>query len=900
MESKAMEKSFDFKANEDRIYKKWEDSGFFNPDNLDLPESAPPYAIALPPPNITDKLHLGHSSMLAIEDLMIRYHRMKGFRTLWIPGTDHAAIATQNVVEKRLFQEEKKTRHDLGREKFLEKVWEFVKETQSMILYQTRKMGASLDWSREAFTLDEQRRQAVTGMFVAMYSAGVIYRGERIVNWCPRCSSTLADDEIEYKEQKSPFYTFRYSKDFPIAISTTRPETKLADTAVAVNPKDERYKEFVGKTFEVDFLGVPLKLKVIADRQVDMEFGTGALGVTPAHSYVDWQLALQHSLEIVKVIDEDGRIREGFAQFSGMKAKAAREAIVGQLRERGLMQSEYDIENNLSVCYRCDTAIEPLPSRQWFISVDKKLERLGGKSLKEKAMEAAESGAIEFIPSRFKKRYLDWIENLFDWCISRQIWFGHRIPAWYRYNSKLTDGEYFKNAESTERNKDDEGIETYVGIEPPAGEGWVQDEDSLDTWFSSGMWTFSTLGWPDNFSGGEKSGDLKRFHPTQMLETGYEIITLWVSRMVIMSFFALNEIPFEKVYLHGLILDKKGKKMSKSKGNGIDPLDVIEKFGTDAVRLSLLSGSTPGNDIRMYEEKIEGSRNMVNKLWNIARYILSLEADASEKELFNAENRRHLTPSDEWIVGKMENLIKDVTADLDSYNFSQAGERLREFSWNDLADWYVEASKFAGGKLSANLAQEMLKDLLKLWHPFIPFITEAVWEMMTGQILMVAAWPDSGRYRKLLGAASGKAEGFETVKELISAVRNARAENGIEPSRRIKALVITAQTGLINENAGLIKSLRTSIGELEVVAAADKPENAVYLALPGIEVCLMVQIDKAKEAKRLSKEIDGAKKLLTAVQNKLANAEFIEKAPQNVVDKEREKQNFQYSHLNNF
>ncbi|MCK5081055.1 MAG: valine--tRNA ligase, partial [Candidatus Moranbacteria bacterium] len=590
-------KTYSPKKNEEKIYKYWGDSGKFNPDNLDLPKNAKPYTIILPPPNITDKLHLGHSSMLAIEDLLIRYHRMNGYRTLWLPGTDHAAIATQNVVEKKLLKEKKQTRHDIGREKFMEEAWKFMKTTQSTILNQARRMGASLDWSRLAFTLDDQRKTAVEKMFIDMHEAGAIYRGKRIVNWCPHCQSTLADDEVEYKAEKSILYTFKYDKNFPITISTTRPETKLGDTAIAVNPKDSRYKDLIGKTFKANFCGIDLEIKIIADHEVDMNFGTGALGVTPAHAIIDWQIAQRNDLKTIQVINEQGKIKNGFKKFSGKSALETRKEIVKKLVRSDLIIKEEEIENNISICYRCNTIIEHLPSEQWFISVDKKLEKLGGKSLKEKALEVSRTKEIEFIPARFTKRYQDWMENLHDWCISRQIWLGHQIPAWY---------------------KDDE---IKVQVKTP-GSGWVRDLDTLDTWFSSGMWTFSTLGWPNNFKDNEKSGDLTKFHPTQVLNTGYEILTLWVSRMIMMSLFAVNEIPFEKVYLHGMILDQHGKKMSKSKGNGIDPIEMIEKYGTDAVRLSLLIGSTAGNDMKMSERKIEGYRNLINKIWNIARFVL--------------------------------------------------------------------------------------------------------------------------------------------------------------------------------------------------------------------------------------------------------------------------------------
>lgn len=854
--SKELPKIYEPKEYEDKIYESWEKSGYFNPDNLDLPDDAPTYTIVLPPPNITDKLHLGHSSMLAIEDLLIRFHRMRGYRTLWIPGTDHAAIATQNVVEKKLLKEEGLSRHDFGREKFLEKVWEFLGITQNTILHQTRKMGASLDWSRQAFTLDEQREKAVKKMFVDMYKAGIIVRGERIVNWCPRCKSTLADDEIEYKEQKAKLYTFKYSKDFPFTIATTRPETKLGDTAVAVNPKDKRYKDFIGKTYEVDFVGIPLKLKIIADRQVEQDFGTGALGVTPAHSMVDWQMAEANKLEIIKVINEDGKIHDGFKEYSGKTVYEAREMVSEKLREQGLSEKEEEIDNNLSLCYRCDTPIEPLPSKQWFVSVNKKLEHLGNKSLREKAMEVAEAEQVKFIPERFKKRYLDWMENLHDWCISRQIWFGHRIPVWYK------------------------GEETYVGKSAPAGDGWEQDPDTLDTWFSSGMWTFSTLGWPDNYKDGKKIGDLARFHPTQVLETGYEIITLWVSRMIIMSLFALGEIPFENVYLHGMVLDKNGKKMSKSKGNGIDPIDVIDKYGTDAVRISLLVGSTPGNDMRLSEEKIAGFRNLINKIWNISRYIIS----NYELQIKNDINKKDLTEADKWILEKIDSLIKETTKNITEYNFSQAGEQLRDFTWNDLADWYLEVSKFEKNESKSEVIGYVLTNLLKLWHPFIPFVTEAIRkEIDDKKLLMIETWPEVKGENKLNND-------FELIKNIVAAIRNARAENKVEPAKKVKAVIYAGdKKEFVEGQAILIKSLRTGIEDLEIKASGEKQEDSIFTTVSGVEIYLIGAVDKEKEKARLKKEITKLEEACVNIVSKLTNNEFADRAPEAVVKKEKER-----------
>ncbi|PKL72757.1 valine--tRNA ligase [Candidatus Kuenenbacteria bacterium HGW-Kuenenbacteria-1] len=877
-----MNKTYEPQNYEDKIYQKWENSGYFNPDKCVkdgiADKNAPTYTIILPPPNITAKLHLGHSAMLAIEDLMIRYHRMKGDQTLWLPGTDHAAIATQNAVEKKIFKEQGLTRHDLGREKLLEEIWIFLKETQSTILKQMRKMGASLDWSREAFTFDKQREKAVTKMFVDMYEAGVIYKGERIVNWCPRCHSTLADDEVEYKEQKTKLYFFKYSKDFPFTIATTRPETKLGDTAVAVNPKDDRYKKYIGKIYEIDFLGVILKLKIIADYNVEMEFGTGALGVTPAHSAVDWQMAEKNNLEIIKVIDENGKIRQGFNEFSNKNVLEAREMIVEKLKQQNLLEKEEEINNNLSICYRCNTPIEPLPSKQWFVNVNKKLERLGNKSLKEKAIEVAKNKEIKFIPERFEKRYLDWMENLHDWCISRQIWFGHQIPVWYK--SKFKDND-----------------EIYVGIEKPKEDNWTQDPDTLDTWFSSGMWTFSTLGWPDTFKKNKKSGDLAKFHSTQVLETGYEILTLWVSRMIMMSLFAIQEIPFENVYLHGMILDKNGKKMSKSKGNGIDPIDMIEKFGADAVRLSMLIGNTPGNDARLSEEKIEGFRNFINKLWNISRFIISQKSIKLKVEKLEIKIEKEcLTLADVWILNKFNNLIKKVDDDLNNYNFSQAGEKLKEFTWNDFADWYLEISKFEKNEEKNEILFYILENLLKLWHPFIPFITEVIWqELSERKFLMIEKWPTQFVVKK-----NNIGNDFEIIKNIIIAIRNVRSENKIEPSQKIKVIIYAnKKIELIKNQIHLIKSLRTNINEIEVKDKGEKISQAIYISVDEIEIYLLAEIDVEKEKARKEKEINNLEKIIKTVKNKLSNQEFIKKAPKQIIKQEKEKLELWQTELKN-
>jgi valyl-tRNA synthetase len=853
-----LEKSYNPQDHEEKIYKIWEQSGFFNPDNLNLASDAPSYTIVLPPPNITANLHIGHSSMLAIEDLLIRFRRMNGYRTLWLPGTDHAAIATQMVVERKIFQESGLTRHDLGREKLLEEIWKFLRSTQATILQQTRRMGSSLDWSREAFTFDEKRQKAVNQLFVDMYQEGVIYRGERIVNWCPHCHSTLADDEVEYKEQQAKIYTFKYDENFPIAISTTRPETKLGDVAVAVNPKDDRYKDYVGKEYAVNFCGQPLNIKIIVDRNVEMDFGTGALGVTPAHSMVDWQMAITNNLPIIKVIDEDGLIHDGFGKYSKLDVASARNLIVEDLKTRGLMIAEEELSNNLSICYRCGTAIEPLPSKQWFVAVDKKLDRLGGLSMKEKAIEVSKTKEVTFIPDRFEKRYQDWMENLHDWCISRQIWFGHSIPVWYR----------------------DEEI--YCGASAPEGDGWIQDQDTLDTWFSSGMWTFSTLGWPDTFKDGQKSGDLLKFHPTQVLETGYEILTLWVSRMIMMSLFALGEIPFGKVYLHGTILDAKGKKMSKSKGNGVDPITVIDKYGADALRLSLLMGATPGNDSRYSEDKIEAKRNFVNKLWNISRYVLS----SVSEDKFNYQADKLPTPvtlADSWILEELLNAKQKVYTCLDNFDFSLAAEELSSFTWDKLADWYLEVAKIEKDK--DEILIYILKNILMLWHPFVPYVTETIWDNFSDSLLLVAQWPKTE-------IIANKGADFKLIQDLVVAIRNARSENKVEPSRKVKAIIYGhGQTSIIKNNIELIKNLKTGIEEITIVETGEIIEGAITITQGEIDIYLLGAVDEAKEKQRLVKEKENLEKMIVSLTNRLDNEEFTAKAPANIVEAEKAKLN---------
>lgn len=855
--TKQIDKTYSPRENEDKIYQIWEESGRFNPDNLGLSETASSYTIILPPPNITDRLHMGHAAMVAIEDLLVRYKRLSGYRALWLPGTDHAAIATQNVVEKRLLKERGQTRHDLGRPLFLAEVNKFLKTTQGEILHQMRKLGASLDWSRLAFTLDESRQKAVRRMFKDMYEAGAIYRGERIVNWCPRCHSTLADDEVEYKEEVASLYWIKYG---PFLLATTRPETKLGDTAVAVHPEDDRYKDWVGKEVTVTGVLGDFQVKVVADRAVDKEFGTGVIKVTPAHDFTDNEIAVRHGLPSKKIIDENGKMMDNCGKYAGLTTKEAREQIVADMENMGLIDHvETNYQHKAAVCYRCSSVIEPLPSKQWFVAVDKKLDRFGGKSLKSRALEVVKNSEVEFVPERFTKRYVSWMENLHDWCISRQIWFGHQIPVWYK------------------------GEEIYVGEEAPNsdayGEGWVQDQDTLDTWFSSSLWTFSTLGWPDNFNNGKKSGDLDRFHPTQVLETGYEIITLWVSRMIMMSLFAVNEVPFKQVYLHGMILDKDGKKMSKSKGNGIDPIVMIEKFGADATRLSIIMGSTPGSDARFSEDKVEAKRNFVNKLWNVSRFILSDQLNKSTTSSLPTA----VSLADHWILNDLNRLIIDTTKRLDNLEFSLAAEDLVDFTWNKLADWYLEIAKIEKGKEEITLY--VLKKLLVLWHPYLPFVTETIWQSFNQTLLMTEKWPEVEVVKESNFEAS-----FNVLKEVVIAIRNARSENRIEPAKKLGAVVYGGRwTELLREQAELIKGLRTGLESVEINQAGHKIEGAILIAVGEIEIYLTGAIDPQKEKERLLRESERLEKLVFAQSAKLENKDFVSRAPKQIVKTEQEK-----------
>ena len=857
-----LEKTYESKKYEDTIYKVWEDSGLFSPDICFekgiTKKGATVFSMVLPPPNVTGVLHMGHAAMLAIEDLLARYHRMKGDRTLWLPGTDHAAIATQTKVEKLLMEKGlKDPRKELGRDKFLDEVDKFAKASHDTIINQCKKMGSSLDWSREAFTLDEKRNLAVRTVFKKMYDDGLVERGYRIVNWCPRCHSTLADDEVVYKSARTKLYWIKYG---PFVLATTRPETKLGDTAVAVHPSDKRYKDMVGKKYMIPGVLGDFEITVVADEAVDKEFGSGAIKVTPYHSFADYDIAQRHGVSGKQIIDEDGKMMSNCGKYAGMTTSEARKAIVIDMEKMGLIDHvDENYENNLSVCYRCETPIEPIPSRQWFIRVEKEFKmrpskikgvKKGQKTTLKKLMQAAvRGGQIRIIPDRFDKTYFHWVDNLRDWCISRQIWYGHRIPVWYK------------------------GDETYVGIEAPEDNSWQQDPDTLDTWFSSGLWTFSTLGWP------EETPDFKNFHPTSVLETGYDILFFWVARMILMTTYTLGDIPFETVYLHGLVRDEQGRKMSKSLGNVIDPLAMVEKFGADATRLSLLLGNTPGNDYKLSEEKIAGFRNFTNKLWNICRFMI-MQVDFEKNE-----SVKPITSADHWILQRLHDVAEDTSKNIEQYNFSYAGERLRDFTWNELADWYLEVAKIEGNK--SGILRYILDTILKLWHPYMPFVTEAIWSEIKDEELLVAQkWPET-----LNEKITGKVKEFDLIKNIITGVRSLRAEYKIEPAKKISVSIVAGKhEELLRKNSHIITGL-AKIENLRIEKKMNKPANCVSFIESGAEIYidLLGLVDFDKEKLRLQKDVSEVEPYIAGLKNKLANKEFVKNAPKEIIDNENRK-----------
>ncbi|MCR4278924.1 MAG: valine--tRNA ligase [bacterium] len=877
--SNELPKAYEPSTVEDGVYSAWEKSGVFKPQG-----KGAPYCIVMPPPNRTGTLHLGHATMLAIEDLMIRFHRMQVDRAWWIPGTDHAAIATQVKVEKELQKKGiKNPRQELGREKFLKKVVDFAQESRDTIVNQVKKMGSSCDWESEKYTLDEERNKAVNEVFTMMYEDGLIERGYRLVNWDPQFQTTLSDDEVETKEVKAKMLTFRYDKDFPIVISTTRPETKFGDTAVAVHPKDKRYKKYVGKTFTPTFCGKTLTIQVVADDAVDPEFGTGALGVTPAHSMIDEEIAGRHHLPMVQVIGKDARmiadeVGEG---FGGLTIEDARKKVEAYLEKAGLLQSVEDVDQNLPVAQRGGAPVEQLPMKQWFVRVNKPFKlrnatlgkwKKGDKAtLKELMIHAVKSKQTNIVPERFDKTYFHWIENLRDWCISRQIWFGHQIPVWYHANVCIPKKGREKDVAKC--------LDLIVSATKPicafCNAEYEQDSDTLDTWFSSGLWTFSALGWPDK----KKWEKNRAFHPTAVLETGYDILFFWVARMILMSTYVLGEVPFKDVYLHGLVRDEEGKKMSKSLGNVIDPLDVIPKYGTDAVRLSLVIGTSPGQDMKLSDDKIKGFRNFTNKLWNISRFVLT-QVDKTEIIKSKFQIPKNATLADEWILVRLDEVTKHVTEKIQKYEFSSAGEELRDFTWNDFADWYLEIAKIESGK--SEILYHVLQRILILWHPFMPFVTEYVWGLAGYEgSAITTPWPVVETKNQKLGTGNKEVKRFETLRDVVVTIRRLRADMNVEPIQKVE-VVITGMKSL-EDQKDMIQTLTRS-SSLQFMK--EIPEGWVSASAGKGMVAFNPEgtVDLKKEKARLEKELKEVENYLSGLEKKLSNTEFMKKAPKNIVE----------------
>jgi valyl-tRNA synthetase len=780
---------------------------------------------------------------------------MMGESALWVPGTDHASIATQNKVEQ-LLSKKGLTKYDLGRKDFLKEVHKYVENSQNTIRNQIRKMGASCDWTRERYTLDKGLTNAVQEVFIKMYKDGLIYRGDRIVNWCPRCESTLANDEVEYKEVKEKLYWIKYG---PFVLATTRPETKLGDTAVAVHPDDKRYKKMIGKKYMIPGVLGDFEIIVVADKEVDKKFGSGAIKVTPAHSFADFEIAQRHNLKIKSIINEKGEMMENCGKYAGMTTLECRKEIVKDMDKMGLIEKIEEYSHNLSICYRCGHPIEPLISKQWFINVNKPIikERDKKKTIKEKAIEVVKDGDIKILPLKFKKTYFHWMENLHDWCISRQIWFGHRIPVWY-----------CKKCNEVIVSKENPGKCKKCG-----SQDLKQDQDTLDTWFSSGLWTFSTLGWP------EKTEDLKYFHPTSVMETGYDILFFWIARMIIMTTYTLGEVPFKTVYLHGLVRDRNGNKMSKSKPETcIDPLEMIEKYGTDAVRLSLVIGSTPGNDMRLYEEKIAGYRNFINKIWNAARFaLMNVDKKDLDKEF---EEGMIKSFADKWILTELQKLIKEVDSDMKNFHFSEGGMKIYDFIWGKYCDWYLEISK--GEDMNPKVLLFVLKNTLKLLHPFVPFVTEKLWEHIDKNSMLISSeWP---KYNKKF-IFEKEAKTMEIVQDIIGKIRSVRSELKVEASKKIHATIYAGKytKDIEDKRESLMRLSR--LESLEIKEKGPQIEKSKAIFIKNIEIYLPLKemIDTEKEKNRLEKEINQKKAFIKSLESKLNNKGFVKNAPQEVI-----------------
>ncbi len=857
---KELEKVYDPKQVEDKTYRFWLEKRYFHAEPNPKKK---PYTIVIPPPNITGQLHLGHALDCTLQDSIIRFKRMQGYEALWLPGTDHASIATEAKIVEAM-RKEGVTKDDLGREGFLERAWEWKKTYGGKIVEQLKKMGSSCDWERERFTLDEGCSEAVKEVFVRLYEKGLIYRGERIINWCPHCLTSISDAEVEYEEHDGHFWHIRYPLSDGsgyLEIATTRPETLLGDTALAVHPDDERYQALVGKTVILPLVG--REIPIVADSYVEMDFGTGVVKITPAHDPNDFEVGLRHNLPVINVMNDDATINENGGKYRGMGRYECRKQIVADLEAEGFLVKVEDHKHNVGSCYRCSTTVEPRVSKQWFV----KMEPLAGP-----AIEAVRSGETKFVPDRFSKIYYHWMENIKDWCISRQLWWGHRIPAWYCQDCG----------------------EVIVAKEEPhtcpkcGSKNLQQDPDTLDTWFSSALWPFSTLGWPN------QTEELKYFYPTSTLVTGYDIIFFWVARMIFSGVENMGKSPFETVFIHGIVRDAQGRKMSKSLGNGIDPLKVIDEYGADALRFTLATGNSPGNDMRFVEEKVKASRNFANKIWNATRFILMNLSDEIDKP----ELPQRLQTEDKWILSKLNTLIKEVTENLERFELGIAVQKLYDFIWDVLCDWYIELTKSriqAGGE-SAKSAQQVLiyvmNQCLKLLHPIMPFITEEIWQAIPNdcESIMVAPWP---QYREDL-CFQQEEEDFEKVMSAIKAIRNRRAEMNVPPSKKARVFVKTLNTGVFESGAMFIERL-ASASEVKVSGVAPQQgedfSDAVQVITDSARIFIPLDelVDKEKELARLEKECKTCEKDIAMVEQKLSSQGFIEKAPQNVVEAERAK-----------
>ena len=854
---KELPKTYNPSEIEDKIYNNWVEKKYFEAEADSKKE---PFTIVIPPPNVTGQLHMGHALDETLQDILVRYKRMKGFNALWIPGTDHAGIATQIKVEEALRNEDGTTRYDLGREKFLEKVWDWKAKYGSRIINQLKKLGSSCAWERERFTMDEGCSKAVKEVFVNLYNKGLIYQGNRIINWCPHCITALSDAEVEYTEQDGYFWHIKYpvkDSDEYVEIATTRPETLLGDTAVAVHPDDERYTHLVGKTLILPLVG--REIPVIADEYVDKEFGTGCVKITPAHDPNDFEVGMRHNLEQIKVLNDDATINSYGGKYEGLDRYEARKQMVDDLKEQGYLVKVVPHKHNVGQCYRCSTTVEPITSKQWFVKM---------KPLAEKAIKVVEDGTVKFVPDRFSKTYLNWMENVHDWCISRQLWWGHRIPAYYctKCNETIVSKEEVTKC-------------------PHCGADVKQDPDVLDTWFSSALWPFSTLGWP------EKTKDLDYFFPTSVLVTGYDIIFFWVARMIFSSLEHTGKEPFKHVLIHGLVRDSQGRKMSKSLGNGIDPIEIIDQYGADALRFTLATGNSPGNDMRFYEKKVESSRNFANKIWNASRFLL-MNMDIDEIKLPSEDKLR---TEDKWILSAFNSVCKEVNENIDKFELGVAVNKIYDFIWDNYCDWYIELVKprLYAKDGSETEAQQVLcyvlVNSLKLLHPFMPFVTEEIFSYLpTGEeSIMISRYPE---YDEKLCYPDDEKK-MQIIMEAIKGIRNVRSLMNVVPSKKAKVIIVTSNKDVFASSDQFFEKLA---GASDVVIQSDKSgidDNAVTTVVEGAEIFIPFDelVDRQKELERLTSEKKNLEAEIKRVEGKLSNAGFVAKAPQKVVDEERAK-----------